>query len=448
MRAIVIGAGKVGYHIARQLSGENNDVVVIDNREEALAPTRESLDVMTVLGNGASPAVLEEANVADTDMVIAVTTQDEVNIIACLTAKHYGVTTTVARVRNADYMLSARAFIHGQAGIDLIINPERLAALEIVKLLKTPTASEVGTYAGGRVQLLGLRCDEHDQAILNKPLWRLGLRNILVVALVRGDAMLIPDGNTQIESGDYIYVLGRTGDLERSAFIAGRSHGQIQTVTIVGGGEIGLRICEILSGFKGQGLTIKLVEKDRERAAFLAEILPDVLVLHGDGTQIEFLESEQVGDSDALVAVSGHEETNLLIAMLGKRLGAKEIIVELGRQEYWALADTIGVRAVVVPRLLTASTILRLLRKDRLLDVSFLKQGQAEVMEVVISGDAPIAGKTLRVARMPKNSLVGTIIRGNEVIIPHGGSEIRANDRVVVFSQVESVPRVNEMLGM
>ncbi len=448
MRAIVIGAGKVGYHVARQLRDESDDVVLIDNRAEALGPARESLDVMTIVGNGASPAVLEEAQVAGADMVIAVTTQDEVNIIACLTAKYYGVTTTVARVRNPDYMLSAQAFVHGQAGIDLIIHPERLAALEIVKLLKTPTASEVGLYAGGKVQLLGLRCDVPDAAVLNKPLSRLGLRNSLVVALARGDSLLIPDGNTQIKFGDYVYVAGRTGDLERSAFFAGRIPGQIQTVTIVGGGEIALRTCEILSGFKNQGLTVRLVEKDRERAAFLAEILPDVLVLHGDGTRMEFLESERVGDSDALVAVTGQEETNLLIAMLGKRLGAKEIILELGRQEYGALADTIGVRAVVVPRLLTASAILRLLRKDKLLDVSFLKQGQAEAMEVVVSEDAPIAGKVLKVAGFPKNSLVSTIIRGNDVIIPHGDSEVRPNDRVVVFSHIEAISQVNELLGL
>lgn len=448
MRAIVIGAGKVGYHIAEQLARESNDVVVIDTREQALEPARESLDVMTVLGNGASPAVLEEAGVGDADMVIAVTTHDEVNIIACLTAKYYGVTTTVARVRNPDYTLPTKALVHGQTGIDVIIHPERLAAVEIVKLLKTPTASEVGFYADGKVQLLGIRCDSPDADLLDKPLWQIGLKNSLVVAISRDESLRIPDGSAKIQLGDYIYVIGRTGDLERSTLLAGRIPSQIRTVTIVGGGETGLRTAEMLSRYRKEGLSVKIIERNPEKAEMLAERLPNALVINGDGTRIDILESERISDTDALIAATGQEETNLLIGMLGKRLGAKEIIVLLGRQEYSALADTIGVHATVVPRMLTASTILKLLRKDKLVDLSFLSRGDAEVMEVVISGDAPIVGRPLKDAGLPKNSLIGTIIRGTEVIVPHGSSEVLAGDRVVVFTNTGSVPKVQRLLGL
>lgn len=448
MRAIVIGAGKVGFHIAERLSEENHDVVLVDVEEEALLPARETLDVMTVVGNGASPKTLEEAGVADADMAIAVTTHDESNIIACLTAKYYGVATTVARVRNPDYILPSKALVHGLLGIDMIIHPERLAAAEIVKLLKTPSAGEVGFYSDGKVQLLGIRCDTPGAACLNRPLRLLGLRHSLVVAVERDGELLVPDGNTQLQLGDYFYVIGRSGNFERSTFLAGRIPSEIRSVTIVGGGETGLRICEILSGYQHEGLSVKMIERDPERARWLAEHLPTVLVINGDGTDVDLLESEQIGECDALVAATGQEETNLLIAMVAKKLGVKEIIVELGREEYSALADTIGVHATVIPRLLTASTILRLLQKDRLVDLAFLKQGKAEVMEVMVADDAPVLGKPLRDAGLPANALIGTIIRGEEIIIPYGNSEIRPGDRVIAFCHIDSSSVLKKALGL
>lgn len=448
MRVIVIGVGKVGYHIARRLVEESHDVVLIDDNEDALFPARESLDVMTILGNGASSRVLEDANVSNADMVIAVTTHDEVNIIACLTAKYYGVRTTIARVRNPDYTVPAKALVHGRLGIDLTIHPERLAALEIVKLLKTPTASEVSFYADGKVQLLGIRCDASGASILNKPLYQLGLKNSLVIAVVRDDKLTIPDGNTRLQLGDYFYVMGRSGNFERSTFLAGRIPSEIHSVTLVGGGEIGFRTCEILSGYQNEGLSIKLFEKDPVRAQWLADNLPGVLVINGDGTKMDVLESEHIAGSDALIAVTGREETNLFVAMVAKRLGVKEVIIELGREEYGSLADTIGVQAMVIPRLLTASTILRLLKKGRLVDLSFLKQGQAEVMEVVVSDKSRIAGKFLRNAKLPSGSLVGTVIRGNEIIIPHGDTKILSGDRVIVFCHVDSSSKLKAHLGL
>lgn len=448
MKAIVIGAGKVGFHIADRLAEENHDVVLIDAREESLVPAQENLDVMTLTGNGASPKTLEEAGVAGADMVIAVTTHDEANIIACLTAKYYGVPTTVARVRNPDYTLPSKALVHGMLGIDHIIHPERLAAAEIVKLLKTPSAGEVGFYADGKVQLLGIRCDTPGAVCLHKPLHELGLKHSLVVAVERNGDLLIPDGNTTLELGDYFYVIGRSGEFERSTFLAGRIPSEIRSITIVGGGETGLRICEALSGYQNNGLSVKLIEQNASRAQWLAEHLADVLVINGDGADVSLLEEEQIGECDALVATTGQEETNLLVAMVAKKLGVKEIIVELGREEYGALAETVGVHATVIPRLLTASTILRLLQKDRLVDLSFLKQGKAEVMEIAVADHAPVIGKPLRIAGLPAKALIGTIIRGDQIIIPHGNSEIRPKDRVIAFCHADSAAQLQKALGL
>ncbi len=448
MKAIVIGAGKVGFHIAKKLAEESHDVVLIDVNEDALLPARESLDVMTISGNGASPKTLEDAGITGTNMVIAVTTRDEANIIACLMAKHYGVSTTIARVRNPDYTVSPKALVHGRLGIDYIIHPERLAAQEVVKLLKTPTASEVGFYADGRVEMLGIRCDNPDAQILGKPLYQLGFTNSLVVALVRNGNLLIPGGNTMLQVGDYFYIVGKSGSLERSAVLAGRIPNQVRSVTVVGGGETGLRTCEMLQNYRREGLSVKLIENDPKRAQYLAELLPGILVVNGNGTNIDFLRSEQIGDCDVLIAATGQEEINLLVSMVAKKLGVKEIIVLLGREDFVPLADTIGAHATIIPRLLTAGTILRLIQTEKLVDLAILKQGQAEAMEVVVSGNAPIVGKALKDASLPKGALVGTVIRGPKVIIPHGDTVILSGDRLITFSSALAAPRLKSILGL
>ena len=448
MRVIVIGAGKVGFYIARQLVNESHEVVLLDVNPEALVPAQELLDVMTLEGNGAAPRILHEAGVEDADMVIAVTTQDEVNILACLAAKYYGVATTVARVRNPDYTMASRALIHNQLGIDLIIHPERLAALEIVKLLKTPTATEVGYFADGKVQLLGFRCDVPGSNLEGKSLQELGLSNSLVVAVGRGDDILIPRGNTRLERGDHIYLMGRTGNFQRNPLMTGRIPSQISTLTVVGGGETGYRVCQILSDHPGLGLSLKLIEEDAARASWLAENLPHTLVIHGDGTKVDLLKGEHVKNSDALVATTGKDETNVMAALVAKDLGVKETIVKLEREEYGPLTEAIGVHATVIPRLLTASTILRLLQKGKVLDVAFIKQGKAEVIEAMVPAGAPVTELALKDLDFPEGALVAMVVRGKEVLIPFGETQVLAGDRVLVFSVKRAVPQVQKFLGI
>lgn len=448
MKAIVIGAGKVGFQIARQLAEEAHDVVLVDKNPEALVPAQEMLDVMTVQGNGAAARVLNEAGVENADMVIAVTTEDEVNIIACLTAKYYGVSTTVARVRNPDYTMASKAMVHNQLGIDLIIHPERLAALEIVKLIKTPSATEVDYFADGRVELVGLRCDSPGSRLVDKSLEQIHLTRSLIVALARGDDIIIPRGNTVIRQGDQIYVMGMTGNFQRATLLAGRIPQHISNVTIIGGGETGFRVCQMLAEHRREGLSLKLIERDADRASWLADNLPHTLVIHGDGTKTDLLESEHVRGSDALVAVTGQEETNMLVALVARSLDVKETIVQLGREEYSNLADTIGVHATVIPRLLTASTILRLLQRGKILDLAFVKQGKAEAIEALVPEGAPVTRKPLAMSGFPADALIGMVIRDQEVIIPHGNTHIRPGDRVVVFSIHKAMSHVEQFLGL
>lgn len=446
MRAIVIGAGKVGYYLARQLVRDEHDVVLIDHSEEALRPPQGQLDVMTVHGNGASPRILRSAGAEQADLVIAVTEMDEVNILACLAARQLGTARTVARIRNPDYLDDRRALAHNHLGIDLIINPEALAAASIVRLLRVPSAVEVGYYAGGRAEMIGLRCASGQLA--GRTLRELDLRNSLVVALLREDELLIPRGDTRIEAGDLIYVIGKSGNFERAALLAGRVPSRIRSITIVGGGETGYAVAQALGESRVPGLSLRVIESDADRARWLSERLPYALVIQGDGARLDGLEADQVRGSDALVATTGQDETNMLVAMVAKRLEVYETIIRLDREEYAGIAEAIGVDAMVMPRLLTASTIMRLLRKGKVHEIAFVQQGRAEVIDVIVAPDAPITARPLSQLGFPEGAIVAMVVRGEQAIIPHGATTVRAGDRVVVFALHEAVPTVEKALAI
>ncbi len=446
MRAIVVGAGKVGFHIARQLTDEASDVVLIDTDEEALRPAQDLLDIMTVQGNGASARVLRQAGADGADLVVAVTEKDEVNVLACLVAKHYGAARTVARVRNPEYTEESRALAHNQLGIDLIINPELLAATSIVRLLRVPTAIEVGYFAGGAVEMIGLRANS--PSFVGKTLRELAFRSSLVVALARDDEVVIPRGDTRIENGDLVYLIGQSGDFERTSLLSDRVPSRIRTVTIVGGGETGYAVAHALANGKSTGPSVKVIEKNPARARWLAEHLQNTLVIQGDGSGFDVLEAEQVRGSDALIAATGKDETNMLVAMVAKRLDVRETIIRLDREEYAGIAEAIGVHATVIPRLLTASTILKLLRRGKVQEIAFIQQGRAEVIDVIVSQGAPVTDKPLAQIDFPEGAIVGMLVRGRQAIIPHGSTQVQPGDRAVVFSIHAAVPAVERLLGL
>lgn len=453
MVIIVVGAGKAGFRIARQLVQESHDVVLVDIDAEKLVPAQEILDVMTIQGNGASPKVLQQAGVEDAGMVIAVTGRDEVNILACLTAKHYGVETTVARVRDPEYTVVPDALVKNQLGIDIMIHPERLAAREIVNLLRAPAATEIRHFAGGSVELIGTKINSETSLWTGKTLEELRLTDCLIVAIDRDDNLLIPRGKTRIESGDKIYLLGKAGRFDRSTLPAGRISDQLKTITVVGGGETGFHACQLLQGLRGQGLrgqglSLKLIEKDPERARYLAENLPHTLVIHGDGTNVDLLNSENIAGTDAFVAATSHDEANIVAALLANSLGVRETVIRLEREEYASVAEATGIHATVVPRLIMASTILKLLQEDKLLDVTFIKQGKATVLEAIVSEGAPVTQKPLKWANFPHNALIGMLIRRDTTTIPRGDTQVMPGDRVVVFSLEEAIPSVRRVLGL
>ena len=442
MKIIIIGAGKVGCQIAKTLSSENHDVVIIEKDDMKRQSAQDNLDVLTILGNGANVRTLEEAGIKQTDMIIAVTSSDEANMIACMTAKQFGVPQKIARIRNPEY-LYANALSREKLGIDLTINPERATAREIVKLLKSPiNVAQVQSFAGGKVQLFELKVED-SFPFINQQLKSIIFKYpILVAAIFRNDKIIIPDGEERITAGDNLYILIKKDYFAGLNEIFNQKPLNMQNVMILGGSRIGIQTALILAKL---GINTKLIERDKERCEKIAEKLPHTLVINGDGTNIDLLKSEGIETIDGFVAVTGFDEDNLLVALLAKHLGTKKVIAKVDRTNYIPILEKIGVDAVVNPRMTTASAILRFIRKGKIISLTLLKEGEAEVIELIVSPYSKIINKPLKKANLPQNSIIGAIVRKDEVIIPHGNDIIQPEDKIIIFALSSDIKKIEKI---
>jgi len=442
MRVIIIGGGQVGTELADRLSREQ-DVVVIEKNAAMAQRIEAAMDLMVINGNGASVQVLEKAGIREAKLLIAVTEIDEVNIIACMLAKNYGVETTVARIRNTEYEEGSRVLTNEQLGIDIIINPERVAAQEIAKMIKSPNISEVEHYADGRVLIIGYYIKE-DSPSLNKKVSDIRFpEGCIVCAILRESGeIVIPSGEDVIFLNDEIYILGKTEVFSHPWF----NHiapSYPRKVVIAGGGKVGLQLAEMLEA-EGNKFMVKLIERDSSRGEEIANLLNKTLVLQGDVTDIHFLKAEEIGKADVLVAVTGDDEINLLSTLLADHLGVKVTISEVIRSDYNIIHNSIGIDRMVSPRLLTAAQIIKLIRKGDVISMTILKEDKAEVMELFVSERALIANKKLMEVNLPRGILVAGLVRDKEIIIPGGEDFIFAGDRVIVFYLTELSPEVDK----
>ncbi|MGW8268444.1 MAG: Trk system potassium transporter TrkA, partial [Longimicrobiales bacterium] len=351
MRVIIVGAGEVGYHLAERLSQENQDVVVVDTDPDRAGRASELLDVLTVVGNGASIPVLEEAGIREARILLAVTSQDEVNLISCLAATRLGVNYTIARISNPDYYARGSVLSRERLGIDLMINPEREAARETFQLLRSAAATDVANFAEGRVQLVGLVVREQ-APVCGKTLAVLGELyrdyHYVVVAIVRNGETVIPDGGSTIEAGDQIYMLSPLQEVSAIPPLAGYDPFELKRVMIAGGSAEGQFLAELL---EEHGIECTILDSDRRRCLELAEALPKSLVLHADATDLELLDMEGVSGIDGFVAATGHDETNLLSSLLAKSVGARKVVSLIEKFDYLPLVPRVGLDAAVSPRM-------------------------------------------------------------------------------------------------
>ena len=444
MRIIVVGAGEVGYHLAMRLSEERHDVVVIERDPELVDRVQAQLDVLVVEGNGASLDALEKAGVEGADLLLAVTNMDEVNLIACLVAAQFEVPQKVARVSNPEYYERERLQERGRFGADLLINPERECAREILKLLLRSEASDVAEFAEGRIVLLGLPVNP-EAPVAQKTLAEIGRqleeRHFLTVAIDRNGDSIIPDGDTRLLPGDEIYLLSEARHLQEAYRLLGLERKRIERVMLLGGGRVGLALAEML---EREGVDTTILERSRPRCLKLAERLEKALVLQGDATDIDLLTQEGIGQTDGLAAVTSEDETNLLASLLAKHLGTRKVVTLMKRSEYIPLVTRVGVDAAVSPRLSTANRILKTIRGRRILSLATMERNQAEVMEVQVDESSRTVGKVVKDLDLPAGAILGSIQRGDQVVIPRGDTRIEPGDQIVVFALPQAVEETAE----
>jgi trk system potassium uptake protein len=447
MRIMILGAGEVGFHLARQLSEENHDVVVVEESRERVRAIEDAMDAIVIHGNGASLSTLERAGIAKTDLLLAVTSLDEINLMACLSAAQYEVPIKIARVSKPDYFDHTAILPPERLGVDLMINPERECALETLQLLQSAAATEFAQFEGGLVQLIGLPVLP-GAPIAGKTLAELGTEykrtRYLVAAILRDGRTIIPGGEDRVEAGDQIFVIGEPANLPAALPLAGHRAAALRRVMIAGGSREAFLLARMLEENR---IDCTILEANRQRAAVLAESLNTTLVLHGDATDLDLLEMEAVGEVDGFVAFTGSDETNMLACLLAKNLGARKVISLVERARYVPLVSRVGVDASVSPRRSTVNAILSYVRRGSVLSVATLKGTAAEAIEFDVSARFPFAGQPLSEIRFPAGSLVGAVIRGSRVIIPRGTDSIRIGDRVIVFVMPDAIAPVEALFA-
>jgi trk system potassium uptake protein len=443
MKIIIIGAGKVGYNLAQNLSNENNDVIIIDKNPLALEKAEDNLDVMCIKGNGVSANILHEAGIAESDLLIAVTESDEVNMVCCLTGKKLGVNHAIARVRDPEYA-DELSLLKEQIGLDFVINPEYAAAEEIARTIGFSAALNVERFASGRVRMIELKVTS-DMDIIGKTIRQIDkdtTSSVLIGVIVREDEVIVPDGNAVIKENDLIYVIGKASNVYRFCKVCGKHPQRIKNVMIVGGGRISFYLYKLLSDM---GIKIKILEIDKDRCLELSDLLPNALIINSDGTEEEVLQAENINNMDCFIAATGIDEENLMSSLIAKRMGVKKIITKISRSNYINIVRDLGLETVISPKLITTNQILKYVRGNALESLMRIVEGKVEILEFYVDGSSKLTDKPLKELGISNNTIIATIVRKNEVVVPHGNDIIKNGDRIIVITMEKNISGLKEL---
>ena len=449
MKIVISGAGEVGSHLAKMLSVEANDITVIDSRQERLDALSASTDVITVLGNPSAIDVLQDAGVANADLFIAVYPSDsqDVNIVSAMLAKKLGSKKATARIDNEEYLSYENKYLFTEMGIDLMFYPEKIAAGEIIDLLKRTATTDSMDFARGKLQIAVFKLEE-SSALLGMTMAEFSAvannqgHSFRVVAIARGNDTIIPRFDTKFKYHDLVFIISKRDGMEMLMKYIGKKDIEIKNVMILGGSPIGEIVARNISK---QMETVKLIEMNKEKCLELSEKLPDnVIVVNGDGRNSDMLIEESIKDFDAFVAVTNSSETNILACVAAKRLGITRTIAEVENIEYIRLAESMGVDAIINKKLITAGRIYKFTLSNKVRFIKYMSGTNAEVLEYIVAPETAITKHMLKDMNFPKNAIIGGIIRGNEAIIAVGDTQIQAYDRVAVFALPEAVKEVDK----
>ncbi|MGI6778931.1 MAG: Trk system potassium transporter TrkA [Acetivibrionales bacterium] len=451
MKIIIIGDGKVGHNLAESLSNEDNDVTIIDKDPEALRKSDESLDVMCVRGNGVSVGTLIEAGVKEADLIIAATTSDEINMVCCLMAKRLGAVRTIARIRDPEYA-NELSVLKSELGLNLVINPEQAAADEIARILRFPSAIHVDFFAKGKVELVEIKIID-DVPIKGMKLRDIPvnmLSSVLIGAVVRNNEVIIPNGDFRIEENDILYIIGKPSSVFGFCKFMGKYCSKVKNVMVVGGGRIAYYLTNQL---QEMGMKVKIIDNDIQRCEELSELLPNTLVIHGDGTDEELLQSESISDMGAFISITGKDEDNLMSALLARQNGVPKVIPKISKMNYIGIVNSIGIESVVSPKQVITNHILKYVRGlknaegNKIESLFRIIEGKAEIVEFSAGDSGKFLEVPLKKIKIKKDAIVATIVRNNEIIIPHGNDVIKAGDKVIVITKEKNISDLNEVIS-
>ena len=431
MKIVVIGAGEVGYHIAKSLYLEN-DLVIIDEDEDACLRVDE-FDVQVIRGNGANATILEKVLIG-ADLLVAVTGDDEVNIVSCMAAKLIKQSNTnfktMARVSNPDY-IDRPVAKRTQVGIDVMVCPELALASEVADILSIPSAIDSESFADGKVKMMEFVV-KNNSNIAGKHLRDIDLLDCCIVsALFRGSQLIIPHGEDIIQAGDHIVIIGKADAMKNISSFFGEINKSRSRVMIIGGGVVGFYLAQLLENTR---LNVKIIERGRQRSEMVADNLQKALVLRGDGSDLNLLKEEGVGEMDVVISVTDSDEKNLLCSLMAKQLGAKKVIVRADHFDYVPLFEMVGVDRAVSPREATVNEVLKLTMGTGIEALTTIEGEKAEIIEYTVSRKSRVTGKLLKDVNFPDDSLVSMVVHGGVTIIPRGNYRIREGDHLLVFS--------------
>jgi trk system potassium uptake protein len=450
LKVLILGAGQVGrtaaYHLSREPA---NEVTVVDTDEEVLRDLQGRIDVRTVAGNASFPAVLEAAGIVDTDILVALTSSDEVNMVACEIANAlYKTPTKIARIRAPEYTSQERLFAEGALAVDVWISPEQLVTEYIERLIHNPGALQVVDFADGRVRLVGMLARGGGLLVgqqLRTLKDHMPNAEARIAAIYRNGRAIEPEGETVVEEGDEIFFVAASDNIRRMMSEIRRAEDKVRKVVIAGGGNIGFRLARLLE----KHYQVKLIERDAKRAQRVSERLEGTIVLHGDAQDEELLIEENIDSTDVFAAVTNSEEANVLSAMLAKRLGARKVMALVNRPSYGELMENRSIDIAISPQTVTIGSLLAHVRRGDVVKVHSLRRGSAEALETVVHGTrdrSRVIGRRIEELDLPSGAAIVALVRGEKVIIAHHDTKIESEDHVIMFladrRQVDAVQRL------
>jgi len=443
MKILIAGGGQTAALVARRLIREGNDVTLIENNIERCEQLEELLDAKIIHGNATSIGLLRAANIQNVDMLIALTSDDQVNVLLCLIASvEFAVKVKMARLRSHEFEHWQRVLRKTGLKIDLLIHPETEIANRVLRVVRLPGVSDIIDFAEGRVKLFGMNINESNW-MANKTVEELDSlvpsKNFLIAMIFRGQQVIIPHGGEVLRPGDHVYTVTSAKEVESVyQFMGLETQEFLDRVFILGGKQVGILIAEML---ERQGIAVKLFERDLDRCNKISQILKKSVVIHADGTDEIILAEENIQNVGAFLAMTNHDEDNIMASLLARKLGAKKVVALINRLNYLPMVQRLGINTTVSPRLVAVDRILRFIRKGRVLSVTTFREEEAEAIELIAGEGSKYIGRNLSEVRFPNGAIVGAIVRSNgEVIMPRGKALIQPGDRVIFFALETTIP--------